>query len=141
MGSGAIVSIEADVAAAQAALEGTGKGMAAIRRRALSAAAQGTRRATAAAIRSTTERRTGELLKAYRYKVKKGAREANVFPRKATKDSQIFPKAYALSYGTEKTAHRARGFVQAGRAYAEGGAYKADIERLVQKELDKVWGG
>ena len=133
------IDLTADTEAVQKALEGTTAGLEAMRKRTLSAAAQGARKKINAAIRATTKKRTGELRKAYRYKVKKDGSQANIYPRKASKASQIFPKAYTLNYGREGTAHAPRGFVEAGERYAEGGQWEADANKLVQKELDKYW--
>lgn len=133
------ISAQVEVAAVQEALSGTSAGLSAMRGRVLSAAGKGTRQKVNQAIRATTKRRTGELLKAYRYRVKKDAGQVNIYPRKATKASQVFPKAYTLNYGLEGTAHVPRGFVERGEAYAENGEYMAEAEKLVQKELDKYW--
>ena len=135
----AFIAVNAEVEAVQEALAGTSAGLVQMQRKTLSAIAQGARRKINAAIRLTTKRRTGELLKAYRYKVRKDASQANIFPKKTGKKGNIFAKVYTLNYGKEGTRWRARGFVQKGEAYAEEGGYEAAVNKLVQKELDKYW--
>ena len=87
------------------------------------------------------------MVKGYTYKLKKDGTEANVFPRALTsKDRTIFPKAMTLSYGHEGPTKRAknwrivpRGFVQRGQQYAESGSYMDEVQKLIDKELDKYW--
>ena len=134
------ISVTPDVSAVQAALEGTSRSLENIQRRVLGTIAAGARKKINAAIRGSTKRRTGELLKSYRYKLKKDASAASVYPKKASKKSKIFPKVYALNYGIEGTGHRARGFVQRGEQYASGAEYEKDVNKYVQNELDKYWG-
>ena len=134
------ISVQAEVEAVQEALSGTSKSLTAIQKRALGTIAAGARKKINAAIRSTTKRRTGELLKAYRYKIRKDASQVNLFPRKSGKKSQIFPKVYTLNYGLEGTRFLARGFIEKGEAYAESGEWEKDVNKYVQNELDKYWG-
>ena len=134
------IAVKPEVEAVQKALSGTATGLTQMQRQVLSIAAKGTRKKIIAGIRATTKRRTGELLKAYRYKVRKDASEANVYPRKASKKSQIFPKVYTLNYGLKGTRYMARGFVERGEQYAEAGEYMQEANKYVQKELDKYWG-
>ena len=101
----------------------------------------------AAVVSSDLNVRTGELRKAYTYKVKKDGSSASVYPKAlASKDRTIFPKAMTLSYGHEGPTKRAsnwyikpRGFVQAGKRFADSGAYMDEVEKMVSKELDKYW--
>lgn len=134
------ISAEMQVSAAAEALEGTAAGLPKIQRKVLQAAAKGTRQKIVAGIRRTTKRRTGELLKAYRYKLRKDGSQVNIFPRKATKDSRIFPKAYTLNYGVPGKGWKARGFVEEGERYAESNEWMAQVDKAVQKELDSYWG-
>jgi hypothetical protein len=129
------------------ALQQTGKSLGTIERKVLSTAAKGTVKAIKSAVRSSSlHRRTGELLKAYRYKYRKKKSEAVVYPAALDGSREIYPKAMTLNYGHSGPTKRAsdwnipaRGFVQAGNQYAESGAYMGDVESLVQKELDKYW--
>lgn len=141
------LSVQADIAEVQEALAGTSKSMLSIQKQTVGIIAKGTVKAIKTAINSTTEKRTGELSKAYRYKVRKDGSEANVFPKALRSDSTIFPKAMTLSYGHSGPTKRAKnwsikalGFVQSGQQYVESGGYMNDIEEMVQKQLDKYWG-
>lgn len=137
--TGSFLSVEADVSRAQTALAGTSKSLVSISRQAMSIIGKGVRKETIKAIRITTNKRTGELLKAYRYKVKKDGSEVNVFPKALNGEGTIFPKVMALNYGTSNGRLKALGFVQAGEKYAESNAYESEIDKMIQKELDKYW--
>ena len=139
MASKPFISVTPDIEAVQEALAGTSKGLGQIQKRALGTIAQGVRKRINAAIRASTKRRTGELLKAYRYKTRKDGSQVNVYPKKQGKRN-IFAKVYTLNYGKEGTKWRARGFVQRGEQYAQGSDWEADANKYVQKELDKYWG-
>lgn len=145
----ALLNIQTDISEVQDALSGTSKSLKSIQKATLRIAAKGTANAVKAAIRtSDLQRRTGELQKAYTYKVKKNGDEANVFPKALTgKDRTIFPKAMTLSYGHQGPTKRAkswfiapRNFVQAGEQYAEKGQYMDDVQKYIDKELEKYWG-
>lgn len=148
--AGGGLQIVADVSSVQEALAGTSKSLKAIERKTLRIAAKATaRRVKALIAASGLGTRTGELKKAYAYKVKKSGSEAVVFPRAlgGGKSDTIFPKAMTLSYGHEGETKRAkswriapRGFVQGGRQYAESGGYMAEVQAMVDKELEKYWG-
>lgn len=141
------ISVEAYVDGAVDALSGTSKSLRSISRQALRIVARGSVRAIKAVLRgSDLEKRSGELLKAYRFKVKKDGSEANVFPKALNSDSTIFPKAMTLSYGhfgaTKRSASwniRPRCFVQAGNKEAEKD-WSGEISEMVSKELKKYWG-
>lgn len=142
------LTIQSDIEQVQNALAGTSKSLKSIQKGVLRIAAKGTANTIKAAIRnSDLQRRTGELQKAYTYKVKKSGDEANVFPKAlTTKSRTIFPKAMTLSYGHQGPTKRAkawfiapRNFVQAGDAYANSGAYMDDVQKYIDKELDKYW--
>lgn len=141
------ISIEADIAGAQEALAGTNKSLKSIQKQAVGIVAKGAVKQIKAVITSTTQRRTGELSKAYRYKVKKDGSEANVYPKALNSKNTIFPKAMTLSYGhsgeTKRSKNwniRALGFVQSGKAWIESGSYMNDIENMIDKQLQKYWG-
>ena len=57
----------------------------------------------------------------------------------ANGEGTIFPKVMALNYGTSNGRLKALGFVQAGEKYAESNAYESEIDKMIQKELDKYW--
>ena len=143
-----MIVTEVDVSAVQDALSETSKSLKAIQRDTLRVVAKATAKTVRSAIISSDLHvRTGELRKAYTYKLKKDGTEANVFPRALTsKDRTIFPKAMTLSYGHEGPTKRAknwrivpRGFVQRGQQYADSGSYMDEVQKLIDKELDKYW--
>ena len=158
---GQMISIEADVKEAQKALSGTSKSLKSISRKVVSVAARGTVKTIKGAIRANTQRRTGELLKAYRYKVEKDG-SAIIFPKGADGSHLILAKASVLTHGATITPRkgrgwlqvkgngyfarpkevtiRPRGFVQAGERYAKNGEYMNDLQKVVDKELAKYWG-
>lgn len=144
---GEILSIEAEINQVEQALAGTSKSFETIRRQAVGIIAKGAVTKIKAVIQTTTVKRSGELLKAYRYKVSRDGSQANVFPKALNSDSTIFPKAMTLSYGhdgkTKRAANwhiKALGFVQSGKAWVDSGAYMPDLENMVDKELNKYWG-
>lgn len=139
---------EVDVSAVQDALSETSKSLKAIQRDTLRVVARATAKTVRAAIISSDLHvRTGELRKAYTYKLKRDGSEANVYPRALTNgDRTIFPKAMTLSYGHQGPTKRARnwrivprGFVQRGQQYAENGDYMDEVQKLIDKELEKYW--
>lgn len=141
-----VLNIEADVSGAQEALEATNKSLTSIQKQTVGIVARGAVKQIKAVINATTQRHTGELSKAYRYKVKKDGSEANVYPKALNSKNTIYPKAMTLSYGhegrTKRAANwhiRALGFVQTGKAWIESGSYMADVNKMVDKELDKYW--
>ena len=137
---GAIFSVETDVQGAQKALEGTKKSLKSVQIGVLRIVAKGTVKAIKAGIRTSgIQRRTGELLKCYGYKVKKNSSEVNIFP-KAKGGSRIFPKVYVLNYGLPGTGHRPHSFIEKGEIYSESNAYQDEINNYIQKELAKYWG-
>lgn len=141
------LSIEADVSEVQKALAGTSKSLVSIKKQTVGIVAKGTVKQIKAVINATTQKHTGELTKAYRYKVKRDGSEANVYPKALKSNKTIYPKAMTLSYGhsgpTKRAANwniRALGFVQSGKAWIESGSYMSDIENMVDKQLIKYWG-
>ena len=143
-----ILATEVDVSAVQDALFETSKSLKSIQRSTLRVVARATAKTVRAAIISSDLHvRTGELRKAYTYKLKRDGSEANVYPRALTNgDRTIFPKAMTLSYGHQGPTKRfrnwriaPRGFVQRGQQYAENGDYMDEVQKLIDKELDKYW--
>lgn len=137
--SGQILSVEVDVSKAKQALSGTSKSLVSISRQSLGIIARGTVTVLKKEIRATTDKITGELLKAYRYKVSKDGSHANVFPKALNGERTIFPKVMALSYGRKKDALKPRGFVQKGEEYVEKGRYEDELQKMIDRELDKYW--
>ena len=143
-----ILATEVDVSAVQDALSETSKSLKSIQRSTLRVVARATAKTVRAAIiTSDLHVRTGELRKAYTYKLKRDGTEANVYPRALTSgDRTIFPKAMTLSYGHNGPTKRfrnwritPRGFVQRGQQYAENGDYMDEVQKLIDKELEKYW--
>lgn len=143
-----ILATEVDVSAVQDALSETSKSLKSIQRSTLRVVARATAKTVRAAIISSDLHvRTGELRKAYTYKLKRDGSEANVYPRALTNgDRTIFPKAMTLSYGHQGPTKRfrnwriaPRGFVQRGQQYAENGDYMDEVQKLIDKELEKYW--
>ena len=137
-----------DVSAVQEALSETSKSLKSIQRSTLRVVASATAKTVRAAIISSDLHvRTGELRKAYTYKLKRDGTEANVYPRALTSgDRTIFPKAMTLSNGHNGPTKRfrnwriaPRGFVQRGQQYAENGDYMDEVQKLIDKELEKYW--
>ena len=148
MASGQILSTEIDVSAVQEALAGTNKSLKAIQKDTLRIVARATAKEIRAAIRSSgLHQRTGELLKAYTYKVRRDGESATVFPKGISGKTNIFPKVMTLSYGHEGPTKRAsswyiapRGFVQRGENYAANGNYMDEVQKMIDKEIEKYWG-
>lgn len=143
-----ILATEVDVSAVQDALSETSKSLKSIQRSTLRVVARATAKTVRAAIiTSDLHVRTGELRKAYTYKLKRDGTEANVYPRALTSgDRTIFPKAMTLSYGHNGPTKRfrnwriaPRGFVQRGQQFAENGGYMDEVQKLIDKELEKYW--
>lgn len=143
-----ILATEVDVSAVQDALSETSKSLKSIQRSTLRVVARATAKTVRAAIISSDLHvRTGELRKAYTYKLKRDGTEANVYPRALTNgDRTIFPKAMTLSYGHNGPTKRfrnwritPRGFVQRGQQYAENGGYMDEVQKFIDKELEKYW--
>lgn len=146
--TGQVIAAQIDVSAVQEALSSTTKSLKSIERSALRVVAKATaKQVRAAIVASDLNTRTGELRKAYVYKVKRDGTEANVFPKALSgKDRTIFPKAMTLSYGHEGPTKRCknwriapRGFVQKGQQFAESGNYKSEIQAMIDSELAKYW--
>jgi hypothetical protein len=146
--TGQLVATEVDVSAVQDALSETTKSLKSISKATLRVVAKATAKTVRAAIISSDLHvRTGELRKAYTYKVKRDGSEANVYPRALTNgDRTIFPKAMTLSYGHNGPTKRfrnwriaPRGFVQRGQQFAENGGYMDEVQKLIDKELEKYW--
>lgn len=131
--------VKTEIAEVQNALSGTKKSLTSISKQALGVIAKGTVKTVKNEIRALTTKRTGELLKAYRYKVTKDGSQAKVFPKALAGNKSIYPKVMALSYGRKKDGLKALGFVQKGQDYVEKGSYETELQKLIDKELSKYW--
>lgn len=132
-----MISIEANVKEAQYALASTSKSLKSITKKTLTVAAKGTVKALKSAIRNTTTKRTGELLKCYGYKATSS--KVNIYIKYAKNGDKIFPKVFTLNYGLEGSKRIPKAFVQQGEKYAESNAYMPEVEKMIQKELNKYW--
>ena len=146
--TGQVIAARVDFTPVQEALAETTKNLKAIQRATLRVVAKATaKQVRAAIVSSDLHVRTGELRKAYTFKVKRDVSGATIFPRALSGgDRTIFPKAMTLSYGHEGPTKRAknwrivpRGFVQRGQQYAENGQYMDEVQKLIDKELEKFW--
>lgn len=156
-----MASVTVDASQVYEALDGTGRSLPSIRRQTVGIAARSTAKVIRGLIRQTTDKGTGELRKAYGYKVKKGGESASVFPKGSR---LLIPKIASLSYGNQISARDGhpwmqihgvagwyarpqsvyiapRGFVQGGEKYAEDGLWMSEVDRMVEKQLSKCWGG
>lgn len=132
-------SVKADIEEVQKALSGTRKSLKSISRQTLGIIARNTVKVIKKEIKATTTRRTGELLKSYRYRIRRDGKQANIFPKALNKESTIFPKVMALSYGRKNDRLRPRGFVQKGMEYTEKGDFEPELQKMINKELAKYW--
>lgn len=162
------ISVEADIKEVQKALSGTAKSLRSIQRQVLGTIARGAVKKIKGVINTSTKRQTGELRKAYGYKVKKDGSGVTVWPRdKAVRSNNhlILAKASVLSYGARIEPRAAmagrkpflqvsgrgyfarpklvviqpRNFIQAGQEYVEKGGYAAEIQKVIDRELKKYW--
>lgn len=154
-----IAGVTVDAQPVFKALEETGRSLPSVRRQTVGIAARSTVKVIKGVIRQTTDKGTGELRKAYGYKVKKGGESASVFPKGS---KLLIPKIATLSYGNVISVRNGRpwlqihgvagwwarpqsvyiyprGFVQAGEKYAEDGLWMSEVEKMVDKQLDKYW--
>ena len=145
MADNPVINVTPDFKEVEKALSGTTKSLPSIQRKTLSTIARGAVKQIKAVIRSGTHRRTGELLKAYRYKVKKDG-TATIYPKAINSGDKIFPKSSVLSYGHSGPTKRDRnfpikavGFIQAGNSYIESGAYIPEVNKMIDKTLQKYW--
>lgn len=141
------LGIKVDVEEVQNALSVTNKSLKSIKRSTLLIAAKSTAKQVKALIAaSDLQTRTGELKRAYTYRVKKDVSSAVVYPKAISGKNTIYPKAMTLSYGhdgpTVRASHwtiRPRGFVQGGEKYAAEESYLPAIQKMIDKELEKFW--
>lgn len=138
-------NVAVDVKEVEKALSGTTKSLKSIARQTVGIISRTTVKQIKAVIKSGTHKRTGELQKAYRYKVKKDG-TATIYPKAILSGAKIFPKCSVLSYGHSGATRRARSFdvkavafVQAGDKWIEQQQYIPEINKMIDKTLDKFW--
>ena len=144
-------SLTTDFKEVEKALSGTTKSLKSIARQTSGIIARTTVKQIKAVIKSGIyshkgkRPRTGELKKAYTYKVHKNGTAA-IFPKAINGNNKIFPKCSVLSYGHSGATRRARSFdvkavafVQAGDKWIEQGQYIPEINKMIDKTLDKYW--
>lgn len=90
-------------------------------------------------------KRTGALLRSWTFHAKKDGSQVSVFPRViATNNNKNRQWAVGLSsilsYGTADGRIKPRAFIQRGENYASSGAYMQEVQKIVDKELEKYWG-
>lgn len=132
------IVVEVEVGEVFEALRGTSKSLKSIQKQSLGIIARKGLKALKMRIKETIrhpERSTGELQRAYRYKVRKDGSEVNIFP-KAKGGSRIFPKAFMQNYGYEKP----KAFVQYAENVIKNHDYENDLQKMVDKTLEKYWG-
>lgn len=142
------ISVQTDIEDAIKKLSTTPKAEKSIAKQTLGIIGKGTAKRITSAIKgSGLQNRTGELAKGFIYKVKKDGSSVTVYPNTTDWGSKIFPKAYVLSFGHSGSTTRAksftveaRGFIQSGRTWAEAGGYKAEVDKMVDKVLNKYFG-
>ena len=133
-------SVRAKIDDAADALENTGKSLKSIQGLVLRTIAKNAVKVVKAAIRSSTNRRTGALLKAYGYSVRKDKSSVSVYPKYNVDENRTnFIKSAVLSWGRPERNIAPKGFVQAGISYVNGGSYGDEGDKAGQKELDKYW--
>lgn len=147
------IDVSVDISYAQKALAGTSKSLVSIRNQVLGIVGKYGVKAVKNAIRGiysappkNGRKRTGELRKAYVKKLNRKKGEENLYPLSLNdRKKTIFSKAQALSYGARnekkpKWKITGKGFVQKGWEAVEGDSYRAEIDKMIQKELRKYWG-
>lgn len=160
-----MIDIKIDTKGVEQALSETTKGVKSIQKQTVGIIAKGYVKEIKRQITATgLKKKTGELYKAYRYKVKGDT--AKIFPKAQSSgknaNSLIMAKVGTLNYGNSISVRKGRKFLQIsgnyfarpkkvsirgrdflGRAeqvYIQGGRYNADVENMVAKQLKKYWG-
>lgn len=141
------LALTVDTKPVEQALSGTTKSLPSIARQTVGIASRTAVKEIKAVIKSGTHRRTGELLKAFRYKVRKNG-EASIYPKAMTDKTgnKIFPKCSVQSYGHSGPTKRAKSFtikavkfIAAGEKWIADGRYMPEVEKMIDKTLAKYW--
>lgn len=145
MAENQMLNVSVDVAEVEKALSGTTKSLKSIARQTVGIISRTSVKQIKAAIKSGTTKRSGELIKAYKYKVHKDG-TATIYPKAINSGAKIFPKCSVLSYGHSGPTRRAKSFeikairfVQAGDQWIESGGYIPEINKMIDKTLEKYW--
>lgn len=157
-------NIKSEIQKAQQLLEKTGANQHTIRKKILRTVGSGSAKAIGKQIRQSTKKKTGEASKAYVYKVKDNQRISHVtmFAYGKDKSKSIYPKIMTLNYGAtilpvkgKTLLIKGRGFFarsksvtitgrfflqKAWSAYIESGSFTSDMQKVVDKEIEKFWG-
>lgn len=141
------IVVEAEVAEVQKALAGTNKSFTSIQKQALGILARNTVAKMKPFIASSLlhpEKSTGELQKAFGFRVKKDGSEANIYPM-GKAGSKIFPKAMVQNYGYDKSdtkwkIKKPKAFIQFGENLLASKAFDEQLSQMVDKNLKKYWG-
>lgn len=137
--------LKVDTKPVEQALAGTTKSLPSIARQTVGIIARGGVKQIKAIIKP--HRDTGEMYKAYRYKVKKNG-TATIFPHAINEKTgaKIFPKCSVQSYGHMGPTRRAKSFrikalrfMQTADQWIEQGAYMPEVEKMIDKTLAKYW--
>lgn len=142
------IAVEAEIDEVEKALSGTSKSFTSIQKQALGILARNTVKNLRQVIRQGIKdksRSTGELQKAYGFRVKKDGSEVNVYPR--GESSKVFPKAFIQNYGHSGPTARAKGwtikpkgFIEQAETKLQSNAYESELSKMVDKQLVKYWG-
>lgn len=142
------IVVDAEIEEVQRALAETSKSFTSIQKQALGIIARQGVKTVRTNIRKTIKNRsrsTGELQKAYSFRVKKDGSEANIYP-KGIAGSKVFPKAYVQNYGYSGSTARAKewnimpkGFIESTENFLDSNNFKPELDKMVNKVLDKYW--
>ena len=142
------IVVDAEIEEVQRALAETSKSFTSIQKQALGIIARQGVKTVRMNIRKTIKNRsrsTGELQKAYSFRVKKDGSEANIYP-KGTAGSKVFPKAYVQNYGYSGSTARAKewnimpkGFIESTEKSLDSNNFKPELDKMVDKVLAKYW--
>lgn len=142
------IVVDAEIEEVQRALAETSKSFTSIQKQALGIIARQGVKTVRMNIRKTIKNRsrsTGELQKAYSFRVKKDGSEANIYP-KGTAGSKVFPKAYVQNYGYSGSTARAKewnimpkGFIESTENFLDSNNFEPELDKMVNKVLAKYW--
>lgn len=142
------IVVDAEIEEVQRALAETSKSFTSIQKQALGIIARQGVKTVRMNIRKTIKNRsrsTGELQKAYSFRVKKDGSEANIYP-KGTAGSKVFPKAYVQNYGYSGSTARAKewnimpkGFIESTENFLDSNNFEPELDKMFNKVLAKYW--
>ena len=149
-----MISVISEINEVQEALKETSLSMPQINRKFLSVVGKKTTAVVKTGIRQTYSppnkyyKRTGQFMRAWRYKAKSDGSQVSVYPKVIYTDSKGQQKnrqwaaglASILNYGTKDGRIIPRFFIQRGEDYANSGAYMPEVQKIIDKELEKFWG-